>query len=107
MTSTFRPDFCKGKLVLISGGATGICYGISKGYLLHGAKVYIISRKIKNINAAIENLKKETKNDQVYGSACDVRDEKAIEKTIQKIVEEHGKIDVLVNGAAGNFLAPF
>ena len=46
MTSDFRPDLFKGKLVLISGGATGICYGISKAYLQHGAKVFIISRKI-------------------------------------------------------------
>ena len=58
MPSDFRPDLYKDKLVLISGGATGICYGISKAYLEHGAKVYIISRKIDNINKAIGNLKK-------------------------------------------------
>lgn len=43
----------------------------------------------------------------MYGSTCDVRDDKGIEQTVQKIVEEHGKIDILVNGAAGNFLCPF
>lgn len=46
MTSVFHPDLYKGKLALISGGATGICYEISKQFLLHGASVYIISRKI-------------------------------------------------------------
>jgi 2,4-dienoyl-CoA reductase [(3E)-enoyl-CoA-producing], peroxisomal len=57
MESVFKPDTFKGKVVLISGGATGICYQISKLYLLHGATVYITSRKIENINKAIETLK--------------------------------------------------
>ena len=55
--SIFRHDLYKGKIVLISGGATGICYEISKQFLLHGATVYIISRKIDNINKAIQSLK--------------------------------------------------
>jgi peroxisomal 2,4-dienoyl-CoA reductase len=44
--SCFKEDIYKGKIVLISGGATGICYEISKQFLLHSATVYIISRKI-------------------------------------------------------------
>lgn len=46
MDSVFKPETFKGKVVFISGGATGICYQISKQFLLHGAIVYIISRKI-------------------------------------------------------------
>jgi len=56
MTSIFNSNLYKGKLILISGGATGICYGIAKRYLEHGASVYIISRKIENINKAIKSL---------------------------------------------------
>ena len=55
--SCFKEDIFKGKVVLISGGATGICYQISKQFLLHSATVYIISRKIENINKAIDSLK--------------------------------------------------
>lgn len=58
MTSVFNPNLFKGKLVLISGGATGICYEISKQFLIHGASVFIISRKIENINKAVESLSK-------------------------------------------------
>lgn len=56
MTSIFNPSLCKGKLVLVSGGATGICYEISKKFLEHGASVYIISRKIENITKAVKTL---------------------------------------------------
>lgn len=56
MTSIFNPKCLEGKLALISGGATGICYGIAKAYLQHGARVYIISRKIDNINKAVKSL---------------------------------------------------
>ncbi len=73
MTSVFHPDLFKGKLALISGGATGICYEISKQFLLHGASVYIISRKIENIKKAVASLAAETRNKNIWGSSCDVR----------------------------------
>jgi peroxisomal 2,4-dienoyl-CoA reductase len=106
MTSVYRPDLFKGKLALISGGATGICYEISKQFLLHGASVYIISRKIENIKKAVASLAEETGNKNIWGSSCDVRKEEEIQATIKNVIEKHGDIDILVNGAAGNFLAP-
>jgi len=75
--------------------------------LLHGASVYIISRKIENINKAVKNLKEITNNPNVWGSSCDVRKENEIETTVKSIVAKHGDIHILVNGAAGNFLCPF
>lgn len=107
LMSVFRDDVLKGKLALVTGGGTGICYGISKQFLLCGARVYIVHRKQDNVDSGIAMLKKETGKDCVYGSVCDVRDDKLIEKTVQDIVAKHGKIDILVNGAAGNFLCPF
>lgn len=58
--SVFSQNSLKNKLALISGGGTGICFGISKQLLLHGARVYIISRKIKNVGNGVERLKKES-----------------------------------------------
>lgn len=77
--SVFDRTMFKGKTVLISGGATGIGYEISKQFLLHGASVYIISRKIDNINKAIKSLAESTGNTNISGSSCDVRNEKQIE----------------------------
>ena len=76
----------KGKVALITGGGTGIGYVIGRSFLEHGAIVYIISRKIENIKKAIEKLKKETKSNKIYGSSCDVRDEKVVEETVKKVV---------------------
>lgn len=47
--SVFNENALKGKIALISGGGTGICFGISKQFLLHGSKVFIIHRKKENI----------------------------------------------------------
>lgn len=52
----FNQKLLQGKLALISGGATGICRGIAKAFLLHGASVYIISRKKENIDKAVKDL---------------------------------------------------
>ncbi|KAL4466779.1 hypothetical protein ABPG74_010376 [Tetrahymena malaccensis] len=107
METTFKPGFLKGKIVLITGGATGICYGIALGFLKYGARVCIMSRKLPNIQAAIESLKKESGSSEIYGTTCDVRKLEDIEKAVDYFIEKVGKIDVLINGAAGNFLVPF
>lgn len=45
MDKTFKPDFLKGKTALVTGGATGICYNIAKGFMKYGCSVCIMSRK--------------------------------------------------------------
>ena len=69
--------------------------------------MHIISRKIDNINKAVASLKAETGSSMITGSSCDVRKEDQVEGTVKDVVGKLGEIDVLVNGAAGNFLAPY
>lgn len=97
----------QGKSVFITGGATGICYGIGKAFLQHKAKVCIVSRKIANIEAAIKKLQEEVPGCSVIGKSCDVRKPEQIEEAVAYCIQNFGGLDVLVNGAAGNFLAPF
>lgn len=66
-----------------------------------------MSRKLKNIEAAVESLKKETGSSEIYGTTCDVRKYDEVEKAVDHFVQKVGRIDVLINGAAGNFLVPF
>ncbi|KRX08874.1 hypothetical protein PPERSA_08978 [Pseudocohnilembus persalinus] len=105
---TFQPEFLKGKIAFVTGGATGICYQISLQLAQHGAKVCIMSRKQEAIDKAVESLKKESGNQNIFGHTGDVRKTEQIEKAVEYFVQQaQGEIDILVNGAAGNFMAPF
>ncbi|WP_067834019.1 SDR family oxidoreductase [Nocardia lijiangensis] len=92
-----------GKKVVIFGGTTGINFGIAEAFAAHGAAVVVVSRKRANVDAAIEKL--EPHGVPVGGFVADVRDMQAVEEVFESIRAEWGAIDVLISGAAGNFLA--
>lgn len=94
-----------GHVVLVTGGGTGICRGIAAAYARLGAEVCIVSRKQEVLDATAAELTRETGR-QVLGVAADVRDPDAIARAVAATVERFGRLDTLVNGAAGNFLAP-
>jgi peroxisomal 2,4-dienoyl-CoA reductase len=99
--SIFQDDILDGRVALVTGGGTGICRGIAAGLLAHGAKVCITSRKQEVLDATAAEL-----GGDVLAVASDVRDPEQIQKAVDATVEKFGKLDTLVNGAAGNFLAP-
>nr|HEX4318375.1 SDR family oxidoreductase [Kofleriaceae bacterium] len=101
----FRGDAMAGRVALVTGGGTGICRGIAEAYARLGADVCIVSRKQEVIDRAAGELAQATGRD-VLAVAADVRDPAAIANAVAKTVERFGKLDTLVNGAAGNFLAP-
>ena len=101
----FRSDVLAGHVALVTGGGTGICRGIAAAYARLGANVCIVSRKQEVLDHAARELHAETGR-EVLGVAADVRDPDAIARAIKATVERFGKLDTLVNGAAGNFLAP-
>jgi peroxisomal 2,4-dienoyl-CoA reductase len=59
------------------------------------------------LQKASEQLVKETGNPNVVYYACDVRDYKQVESMVDFVLEKFGRLDILINGAAGNFLVPF
>jgi peroxisomal 2,4-dienoyl-CoA reductase len=102
--SVFKPDVLKDRVVLVTGGGTGICKGIAKTFAEHGAKIAVTSRKI-------ENLEQTTKEIRDAGGECfpviaDVRKTEQVEAAIKAVTDKYGRLDTLVNGAAGNFLVP-
>lgn len=92
------------KHVFVAGGTSGINLGIARGFAQAGAKVSVCSRKQDKVDAAVAEL--EALGASAHGGTCDVRDPEAVEAVFTRAVEAHGTIDVLVSGAAGNFLAP-
>jgi peroxisomal 2,4-dienoyl-CoA reductase len=100
----FRDGVLAGHVALVTGGGTGICRGIAAAYARFGAEVCIVSRKQDVLEKAAGELSAATGR-EVLGVAADVRQPDEIARAIAQTVERFGKLDTLVNGAAGNFLS--
>ncbi|HTJ80204.1 MAG TPA: SDR family oxidoreductase [Polyangiaceae bacterium] len=103
--SAFRSDLFEGKVAFVTGGGSGICFGITRALMEHGASAVILGRKADRLAAAAAELEKTT-GKPALAVPCDVRDPKAVDDALKAALERFGKLDVVVNGAAGNFLAP-
>lgn len=93
------------KVIIVTGGGSGLGRSMTKYFLELGAKVVITSRSLERLEKAAEELKKET-GGEVLPVACDVRNYEMVEDMLDKSVSHFGQVDVLVNNAAGNFIAP-
>jgi len=101
----FRDGVLAGHVALVTGGGTGICRGIADAYARFGADVCIVSRKPDVLTRTAAELA-ERHGRAVLAVAADVRDPDAVAGAIRQTIERFGKLDTIVNGAAGNFLAP-
>lgn len=94
----------KDKVVFVAGGTTGINFGIAESFAEHGAKVAVLSRKQENIERALTELRQHGADAQGY--LGDVRDMDSLSSAFQDVESRWGYVDVLISGAAGNFIAP-
>ena len=101
---TSDPFDFKGRTVFVAGGSSGINLGIADAFARHGANVAILSRSQERIDQALEQLRGH--GGAAEGYSADVRDAAAVADALQQAHAKFGPIDVLVSGAAGNFLAP-
>ncbi len=102
MDKIFADNILQGKVAFVTGGATGITGGVARAMMEAGAKLAITSRKEENLIARKQFI--EENGGECFAVVADVRDYAAVENAIAKTVEHYGKIDIVVNGAAGNFL---
>src|SRR6478752_1659357 len=100
----FADDILRDKVAFVTGGGTGITGGVARAFAEHGAKLAIASRNEENLIPMKQFI--EENGGECLAVAADVRDYAAIDNAIAKTVEHYGKIDIVVNGAAGNFLCP-
>lgn len=94
----------KGQAVFVAGGSSGINLGIADAFARAGAKVAILSRNAERVSAAVESLR--CHGGEVLGCIGDVRDAQAVASALEQVHAAFGPIDVVVSGAAGNFVAP-
>lgn len=92
-----------GRHVLVSGGTSGINLGVARMFAREGAKVFTFSRSAEKVEAAVEELR--ALGAEAEGAVADVRDAAAVAGAVGRAAEVFGPVDVLISGAAGNFVA--
>ena len=102
MDKIFADNILQGKVAFVTGGGTGITGGVARAFAEAGAKLAITSRKAENL----EQMKSviESSGGECFTVIADVRDYAAVANAIAQTVAYYGAIDIVVNGAAGNFL---
>ena len=99
---TFQPSLFKGKAALVTGGGTGICRGIALALAEHGCDVAIMSRTREHLDGTASEIRRLGVRELAL--AADVRDAAAVERAVGEAASTFGRLDVVVNGAAGNFI---
>ncbi|HRI26808.1 MAG TPA: SDR family oxidoreductase [Chitinophagales bacterium] len=100
-----RDNALAGKVIIITGGGTGLGRSMTRYFMQLGAKTVITSRKLPVLEETAQELRAET-GGEVLPLACDVRQYEQVEAVIEQTLATYGKFDVLVNNAAGNFISP-
>ena len=105
MREIFVPDLLEGRRILITGGGTGLGLSMARRFLKLGACVVICGRREEVLVEARARLRRECGEVAIEHRVCDVRDAEAVEAMVASLnaVEP---IDILVNNAAANFIAP-
>jgi len=99
----FEKNLLHGKRILITGGGTGLGKGMAQRFLELGATVYICGRRESVLQETAAELAAAT-GGTIQALPCDVRNLDAVEAMIDAIWK-HAPLDILVNNAAGNFIA--
>ena len=93
--------------VIVTGGGSGLGLAMAKAFVFYGAKVTIAGRKADRLAAAAEEIRRAALDGgEVETFAADVREPDQVREIVARAVERFGKVDALVNNAAGNFLVP-
>jgi len=105
MTEVFRSGLLEGTHALLTGGSSGVGFGIAQRYAEMGADITLLARTQEKLDEATRELEREH-GITALGRSCDVRDYDGMESAIGQAAEELGTIDTLLCAAAGNFPAP-
>ena len=99
----FEENFLNGKNIIVTGGGTGLGKQMTETFLKLGATVSIISRNEEHLNAAREYFRELGYN--IEAEKCDIRNPDEIKNAVDAIENRTGKINVLINNVAGNFIS--
>jgi peroxisomal 2,4-dienoyl-CoA reductase len=122
MQKIFADGILKDRVAFVTGGGTGITGGVARALAEAGANVALVSRRMEHLEPAAKAINDARSADrgtsptvregsptpheigEAFAITADVRNPEEVEKAIAATVERFGKVDIVVNGAAGNFL---
>ena len=102
--SVFATGLFKGRVMVITGGGSGIGRCIAHELASLGAHVVLIGRKLDKLHDVAGEIVADGGLASFH--ACDIRDEEAVKNTVQAMIAVHGRVDGLVNNAGGQYIAP-
>lgn len=100
-----RDDALKNKVIVVTGGGSGLGKAMTKYFLELGAAVAISSRDLEKLQNTAQELQEQT-GGNCLAVQCDVRHYEEVEQMLAQVLERFGKVDILLNNAAGNFISP-
>lgn len=100
-----RDDALLNKVIVVTGGGSGLGKAMSTYFLELGAQVVITSRDLDKLKTTATELHTLT-GGNCFPIACDVRSYEAVEQMLEQVLKQFGQVDILVNNAAGNFISP-
>ncbi|KAH0826399.1 hypothetical protein J3R83DRAFT_5369 [Lanmaoa asiatica] len=100
----FKPGIFKGKVLFCTGGGSGICKSMTEAIMRHGSSAVIVGRNLERLTESANALSRATGQTCIPAQA-DVRQPQQLKDAVAKTTEKFGRIDFVICGAAGNFLA--
>jgi NAD(P)-dependent dehydrogenase (short-subunit alcohol dehydrogenase family) len=100
-----RDNALEDKVIVVTGGGSGLGKAMTKYFMELGAKVAITSRDLEKLQTTAQELENET-GGKCLALQCDVRHYDQVEAMLDNVLAAYGKVDVLLNNAAGNFISP-
>jgi len=103
--TVYKDNLFKDKVLLMSGGTSKMLLQAAEDFISLGGSVALLSRKPEELEKAANNLNNACKSIRARGYKADVRKTEELEKAVDDVIRDFGRIDILINGAAGNFLS--
>lgn len=100
-----RDNALQDKVIVVTGGGSGLGKSMTKYFMELGARVAITSRDLEKLQNTAKELEQET-GGKCLAVQCDVRHYEEVENMLKAVLSAYGKVDVLLNNAAGNFISP-